>query len=81
MTDFIKMLLEKRGITDPAAIDAFLNPNYDSHTHSFNLLHGMDRAVARVFSAITKGERIAVYADFDCDGIPGAALLSDFFAN
>ena len=24
-------------------------------------------------------ERIAVYADFDCDGIPGAAVLSDFF--
>src|SRR3989344_1218493 len=29
--------------------------------------------------AIAQNERIAVYADFDCDGIPGAALLSDFF--
>ena len=25
------------------------------------------------------GDRIAVYADFDCDGIPGAAVLSDLF--
>ncbi|MDO8521748.1 MAG: single-stranded-DNA-specific exonuclease RecJ [bacterium] len=80
MTDFIKMLLEKRGITNPAAIEAFLNPDYERHTHSPMLLEGMDRAVARVFSAIRNSERIAIYADFDCDGIPGAALLSDFFA-
>jgi single-stranded-DNA-specific exonuclease len=80
MTDFIKMLLEKRGITDPAAIDSFLNPNYELHTHSFKFLDGMDRAVARIFSAIRGSERIAIYADFDCDGIPGAAVLADFFA-
>ena len=80
MSPLIRSLLEKRGITEPADIHAFLNPNYDSHTHSPFLLEGMDRAVARVLSAITRGERIAVYADFDCDGIPGAALLLDFFA-
>ena len=80
MSPLIRSLLEKRGITEPADIHAFLNPNYELHTHSPFLLEGMDRAVARVLSAITRGERIAVYADFDCDGIPGAALLSDFFA-
>ncbi|MDO8561209.1 MAG: single-stranded-DNA-specific exonuclease RecJ [bacterium] len=79
MTDLIQMLLKKRGITDPAAIEAFLNPDYEAHTHSPFLLQGMKEAAARVLSAITKGERIAVYADFDCDGIPGAAILSDFF--
>lgn len=80
MTDFIKMLLEKRGITDPAAIEAFLKPDYERHTHPPKLLEGMNRAVARVFAAIRGNERIAIYADFDCDGIPGAAVLSDFFA-
>lgn len=80
MTDLIQMLLKKRGITDPAAVEAFLNPDYEAHTHSPFLLEGMDRAVARVLSAINRGERIAMYADFDCDGIPGAAILSDFFA-
>ncbi len=39
----------------------------------------MEKATARIFQAIERGERIAVYADFDCDGIPGAAILSDFF--
>jgi single-stranded-DNA-specific exonuclease len=39
----------------------------------------MDKAVDRVLRAIERNERIAVYADFDCDGIPGASVLSDFF--
>ena len=80
ISELVRSLLTKRGIVDKDAITEFLNPNYDSHTHSPFLLQGMKEAAARVLSAITKGERIAVYADFDCDGIPGAALLSDFFA-
>lgn len=80
ISELVRSLLAKRGLTETSAIAAFLNPDYDSHTHSPFLLQGMKEAVARVLSAITRGERIAVYADFDCDGIPGAALLSDFFA-
>jgi single-stranded-DNA-specific exonuclease len=57
-----------------------LRPDYAAHTHSPSLLAGMDVAVARVLAAMEAGERMAVYADFDCDGIPGAAVLSDFFA-
>lgn len=79
MHDLVSRLLAKRGITEVAAIDAFLNPDYVAHTHSPFLFDGMPVAVDRLLAAIDKGERIAVYADFDCDGIPGAALLSDFF--
>lgn len=75
----VMTLLKKRGVESESAVEAFLNPNYESHTHSPLLLLGMDKAVARLLKAIVGGERIAVYADFDCDGIPGAALLSDFF--
>ena len=39
----------------------------------------MKKATSRVLDAIEKNERIAVYADFDCDGIPGASILSDLF--
>ena len=80
MHDLVSRLLAKRGITEEAAVDAFLNPDYVAHTHSPFLLSGIDVAVDRLLVAIDRGERIAVYADFDCDGIPGAALLSDFFA-
>ncbi|MBI5457693.1 single-stranded-DNA-specific exonuclease RecJ [Candidatus Kaiserbacteria bacterium] len=79
MHDLVVRLLAKRGITEAAAVAAFLNPDYELHTHSPFLLRGMDVAVARVFDAMEKNERVAVYADFDCDGIPGAALLSDLF--
>lgn len=72
-------MLRKRGVESPGDVEAFLAPDYALHTHGPFLLKGMDRAVARVLAAIATGERIAVYADFDCDGIPGAALLSDFF--
>jgi single-stranded-DNA-specific exonuclease len=80
MTPLVRSLLEKRGITSEADMLVFLHPDYELHSHSPSLLEGMDRAVTRLLSAINKGEHIAIYADFDCDGIPGAALLADFFA-
>ncbi len=80
MHDLVSRLLSKRGITDASAVSAFLNPDYELHTHDAFLLQGMDTAVERLLQAIARGERIAIYADFDCDGIPGAALLSDFFS-
>lgn len=79
MHTLVSRLLSKRGITDTSAVAAFLNPDYELHTHDPFLLQGMGVAVGRLLSAVEKNERIAVYADFDCDGIPGAALLSDFF--
>lgn len=79
MSDLVRKLLSKRGITVAEDIERFLNPGYERDTHSPFLLAGMERAVARVLAAIRNNERIAIYADFDCDGIPGAALLSDFF--
>ena len=79
VSELVRELLGKRGITDSKEVEAFLNPDYESHTHSPFLLEGMERAVARVLAAISGGERLAVYADFDCDGIPGGAVLSDFF--
>jgi single-stranded-DNA-specific exonuclease len=79
LSGLVRDLLSRRGIESASDIAAFLNPDYELHTHDPFLLHGMDTAVARIFAAIEAGERIAVYADFDCDGIPGAAVLSDLF--
>jgi single-stranded-DNA-specific exonuclease len=78
--DLVEMLLQKRGVTDAELQKKFLKPDFVRDTHDPFLLHEMERAVARVLAAIAANEKIAVYADFDCDGIPGAALMSDFFA-
>ena len=79
ISELVRTLLAKRGVENEADVAAFLNPDYELHTHDPFLLQGMDVAVGRLLSAIENNEHIAVYADFDCDGIPGAALLSDFF--
>jgi single-stranded-DNA-specific exonuclease len=79
MSDLVARLLQKRGVILPEDIERFLTPNYERDTHSHSLLEGIERAVTRVFSAMQNDERIAIYADFDCDGIPGASILHDFF--
>ncbi len=79
LSDIVRTLLTKRGITTESEIAAFLAPDYVGHTHDAMRLWRMDRATARIFEAIERGETIAIYADFDCDGIPGAAVLHDFF--
>lgn len=40
-------------------------------------LPGMDRAVERLLRAIRAGERIAVYGDYDTDGVTATAILSE----
>jgi len=79
MSDLVRTLLHKRGIIGAEEQGRFLNPDYERDTHDPFLLEGMDRAVARILAAIAQNERIAVYGDFDCDGIPGAAVLFDTF--
>ncbi|MEL6803831.1 MAG: DHH family phosphoesterase, partial [Bacteroidota bacterium] len=73
-------LLINRDVTNEVIAEEFLFPDYDKHRHDPFLLPGIDAAVARILSAISNNERIAIYADYDCDGIPGAVVLSDFFA-
>jgi single-stranded-DNA-specific exonuclease len=39
----------------------------------------MERACVRIYEAIENKEKIVIYADYDCDGIPGAVILVDLF--
>ena len=41
-------------------------------------LREMDRAVARIRTALSRGEKIAVYGDYDVDGITATCLLVDY---
>ncbi|MDR3519380.1 MAG: single-stranded-DNA-specific exonuclease RecJ [Candidatus Pacebacteria bacterium] len=77
--ELLRTLLEKRGIVDEAGAGIFLNPDYERDFHDPFLMRDMKIACARILDAIEKGEKIIIYADYDCDGIPGAVILSDFF--
>ncbi len=72
-------LLFARGITDAESAEKFLNPDYEKHLHNPHLLKGMKKVVDRIVLAIEKKEKIAIYSDYDADGIPGAVALHDFF--
>ena len=72
-------LLVNRGITTEEAAERFLKPKYEEHMYDSLLMHDMERAVVRIFEAVEAKEKIVVYADYDCDGIPGAVILYDLF--
>jgi single-stranded-DNA-specific exonuclease len=77
-SDILTQLLRARGVSIEQA-DAFLEPAYDRDTFDPYLLCDMDRAVSRILLALQNQEKIAIYADFDADGIPGAVVFHDFF--
>jgi single-stranded-DNA-specific exonuclease len=72
-------LLYSRGITRSDSAQNFLNPDYEKNLHDPYLLKNMQKVVDRVVSAIEHSEKIAIYSDYDADGIPGAVVLHDFF--
>lgn len=75
--ELFETLLAQRGIS-PADRDDFLNPAYEK-LHDPLLLPDMEKARERVIQAIKDGEHIAVFSDYDADGIPGAVVFDDFF--
>jgi single-stranded-DNA-specific exonuclease len=76
--DLTAALLARRGIATKEEAEKFLNPSYDSHLHDPLLMTDMPRAAERFARAILSQEKIAVWSDYDCDGIPGGVLMHDF---
>jgi single-stranded-DNA-specific exonuclease len=77
--ELLRSLLEGRGYKTNDEAERFLNPNYERDFHDPFLMRDMEKACVRIFEAVEGGEKIVVYADYDCDGIPGAVILTDFF--
>lgn len=75
----LRQLLFNRGITSAAQAGTFLNPSYEAHVRDPFLMKGMEKAAARLLSALERNERVAIWSDYDADGIPGAVVLHDFF--
>lgn len=72
-------LLKNRGITTHEEAEKFLHPDYERDVYDPFLILNMDKAVSRIIRALDAGERIVVYGDYDCDGVPGSVVLHDFF--
>lgn len=78
--DLTSALLARRGILTKEDAEKFLNPSYENHIYDPFLMTDMRKAAKRFADAILSGEKIAVWSDYDCDGIPGGVLLHDFLA-
>jgi len=78
-SSFLQQLLYTRGIETAVDAEIFINPSYENGLHDPFLLNDMDVAVDRILQAITDKEKIVIYSDYDCDGIPGGVILHDFF--
>ena len=76
--ELLEILLKNRGI-DPADFERFLNPDYDRDVYDPYLMKDMEKAVVRIFEATEAKEKIVIYSDYDCDGIPAAVIMNDFF--
>lgn len=70
-------LLAARGMVEPEEVRRLLTPGAEPIPDPM-LLKDMDRAAARVRRALEKGELIAVYGDYDVDGITSTCLLTQF---
>ncbi|MCS7280275.1 MAG: single-stranded-DNA-specific exonuclease RecJ [Desulfobacterota bacterium] len=74
----VARVLLARGIRTKEEAEKFLFPDLKDLSDPY-LLPDMDLAVKRVVEAITKNEKIAIYGDYDADGITSCALLVNFF--
>jgi single-stranded-DNA-specific exonuclease len=70
----IAQLLYNRGLCDPSQIELFVEGDSRLSSDPF-LLPDMHQAVSRIYQALLSAEKIAVYGDFDVDGVTSTALM------
>jgi len=71
-------LLVNRGWHEPSAAAAFLEASLSKSMRSPMLFAEMKTAAGRLLEAVRQGERIALYGDYDVDGITSTAQLALF---
>jgi len=67
-------VLTARGITDTDGAKAFMDSGISNISDPF-LLQDMDKAIAVIEESIRNGERIAVYGDYDVDGVTATCIM------
>lgn len=73
----VSQVLAARGISTAEEAAAFLERGRDLTCSPF-LMKDMDRAVECISRAISQGRRMAVFGDYDVDGITATVILVDY---
>ena len=74
----LRQILYNRGYATPEKASAYLEARPPEGTDPLSML-GMSEAVARLEIALQRGESMAVYGDYDVDGVTATALLVEAF--
>ena len=78
LPELLGRILAARGIA-PDDVPVTLEPTIKALMPDPSTLVGMDQAAARIADAIQKGEKVAIFGDYDVDGACSSALMKRFF--
>ena len=78
-SEILSILLAERGFTDAQKAEQYVTCQAEL-CDPFSLLD-MDKAVRRIEQALDQFERIAVYGDYDADGVTATALLYQYLSS
>lgn len=70
--DLVNKILNARGIDD---VQRFLNPSIKEYMPNPSVLHDMDNAAQVIADVVVLGNKIAIYGDYDVDGITSTAVF------
>ena len=73
--DLLKNVLAGRGIVSDADTKQFLNPSIKDSMPNPSVLMDMDRAAKIIADAVQNHQKIAIYGDYDVDGITSTAVF------
>jgi len=73
---FVGRLLRQRGVDTVPAAQEFLNPEWYQPADA-SVLGDWTAAIERIARAAQRGEPVAIYGDYDVDGITGTAILTE----
>jgi single-stranded-DNA-specific exonuclease len=74
----VARLLANRGLREPAIAASFLDCSLSRSLRSPMLFAEMQTAARRILEALRRQERIAIYGDYDVDGITASTQLLSF---
>jgi len=75
VSHLLAALLVARGIDTAESVNNFLNVSLKTHLREPDLLPGCKEVAERLYQAIQENQKIAVYGDYDVDGITGIVIL------
>ena len=73
--ELVNKILGARGVTDSESIKKFLNPTIKEYMPDPVVLQDMDVACTLAADAVLSGKKIAVFGDYDVDGITSTASV------